>query len=342
MSQPQTSISIIIPVYGVTLYVERCLRSVINQTYKGPLECIVIDDCGPDDSMDKVQRLIDDYTGDIEFRIITHEKNKGLSEARNTGIRAAKGEYLYFLDSDDEISIYTMELMAAKVAEHPGVDMVMADYYLPVPYDSNIKYHKGDYIEGLENCKKALLRPGLLPDYAHNKLIRKDFIIDKNLFFEPNLLHEDNLWKWILAKHVESIALLHHSLYIYYMNPSSILTTYNPKKWSDQTIIAKKKTDSIDPICSGEQIRHTLEFILNLDSALRYAYAGKKEYAGQIATLKDLATKLSKSNRKAMDFRSWLSILFFKLELNLPISVDNPLYWPIHRAAKMFASSPKP
>lgn len=342
MSQPQTSISIIIPVYGVTLYVERCLRSVINQTYKGPLECIVIDDCSPDDSMDKVQRLIDDYTGDIEFRIITHEKNKGLSEARNTGIRAANGEYLYFLDSDDEISIYTMELMAAKVAEYPGVDMVMADFYLAVPNDANIRYHKGNYIQGLKACKKALLRPGLLPDYAPNKLIRRDFIIDKNLFFEPNLLHEDNLWKWMLAKHVESIALIHHSLYIYYSNPLSIVNAYNPQKWKDRITIAQKKTDSIDSICTGQQIRHTLEFILNLDSVLRYAYAGKKEYPEQIAILKDLVTKLSKSNRKAMDIRSWLSILFLKLELNLPISVDNKLYWPIHRASKMFAASPTP
>ena len=75
--------------------------SVTNQTMTEGIECIIVDDCGPDNSMDIVRHFIDDYQGAISFHILKHEKNGGLSAARNTGIKAATGKYVYFLDSDD-------------------------------------------------------------------------------------------------------------------------------------------------------------------------------------------------------------------------------------------------
>ena len=102
MNQP--SVSIIIPVYNVEPYVEDCIRSVIRQTYGGKMECIVVDDCGTDNSMDVVERVIGEYNGPIPFRILHHEHNRGLSAARNTGMDAATGDYLFFLDSDDELT----------------------------------------------------------------------------------------------------------------------------------------------------------------------------------------------------------------------------------------------
>ena len=94
-------ISIIIPIYNAEKYIFRCIKSVMNQKISGfGIECILIDDCSQDDSILIANNIIDDYTGDIIFKMIRNETNKGLSASRNIGIQLSSGEYLFFLDSD--------------------------------------------------------------------------------------------------------------------------------------------------------------------------------------------------------------------------------------------------
>ena len=93
------TISILVPVYNVEPYIERCIRSIQEQTFKD-FECIVVDDCTPDKSMEIVYSIVQN---DSRFRIIHHEVNKGVGEARNTLIRNAEGEYVTFIDSDDYV-----------------------------------------------------------------------------------------------------------------------------------------------------------------------------------------------------------------------------------------------
>ena len=90
------SISIIIPIYNVEPYVEKCIKSVISQTYNGTIECIMVDDCSSDNSMAIVDKVITDYDGPILFKIIHHDRNRGLSAARNSGIEVATSDYLFF------------------------------------------------------------------------------------------------------------------------------------------------------------------------------------------------------------------------------------------------------
>ena len=97
------SVSIVVPVFGVEKYVGRCFDSVAAQTYP-LLECIFVDDCGTDASMRILRERIAAYRGHVRFRIVRHERNRGLSAARNTGADAATGEYVWFVDSDDFIS----------------------------------------------------------------------------------------------------------------------------------------------------------------------------------------------------------------------------------------------
>lgn len=120
-------VSVIIPVYQVSAYIERCLLSVMNQTFQN-IECIIVDDCSPDDSIDKCERLISSYNGPISFKILHHERNRGLSAARNTGTDAASGEYIFYLDSDDEITSDCIEILVAIVKNHPVVDVVIGNY----------------------------------------------------------------------------------------------------------------------------------------------------------------------------------------------------------------------
>lgn len=90
----EVKVSIIVPVYNVEKYVVRCIESIAAQTLSG-IEAIFVDDCGQDRSMELVRNFIDEYDGDIDFRIIRLDRNSGQSSARNCGIREARGEYIF-------------------------------------------------------------------------------------------------------------------------------------------------------------------------------------------------------------------------------------------------------
>ena len=119
-------VSIIIPVYNVSKYIERCLKSALDQTWKD-LEIILVDDCTPDDSMDIARSVLETSSRSNMVTILKHEKNRGLSAARNTGIRQAKGDYLYFLDSDDYLPVNSIELLADAAIRH-NVDFVIGEF----------------------------------------------------------------------------------------------------------------------------------------------------------------------------------------------------------------------
>lgn len=117
-------VSIIIPTYNVAPYIIECLESVASQTYQGVIECIVVDDCGTDESIPLAQEFIDSYNGNIKFRICHREKNGGLSAARNSGLFEAKGEFVYFLDSDDYITPNCIESLVEVAKHFPKVEIV--------------------------------------------------------------------------------------------------------------------------------------------------------------------------------------------------------------------------
>ena len=85
-------VSIIVPIYNVEKYVVNCIQSVMNQTYTGCIECILVDDYSPDDSIKLIENELKRYDGNVVFKILHHERNRGLSGARNTGIKASTGD----------------------------------------------------------------------------------------------------------------------------------------------------------------------------------------------------------------------------------------------------------
>lgn len=114
-------VSVIIPVYNVSPYIEECINSVISQTYTN-LEVIIVNDSSTDDSIEKVYNIINSYDGEISFSVLNHEKNSGLSVARNTGLDAASGEYVSFIDSDDYIMPILFEtLVSALLTEDESI-----------------------------------------------------------------------------------------------------------------------------------------------------------------------------------------------------------------------------
>ena len=297
-------ISIIIPIYNVEKYIEDCLLSVANQTLSDGLECILIDDCGKDNSVFIAENFIKSYSGSIHFVLIHHIHNKGLSAARNTGIKESHGQYVYFLDSDDEITPDCLEKMFSKIEKYGNVDLVQGfSYNTKEQVNTRSVHYDTEYTINRKKIKSFLLTYDGDIIGAQSRLIRKDFLFQYNLFFKEGIIHEDNYWTFFLAKYVTSMAFCPERAYYHRYNPESITGNVNVVKETIayKTIITDLSRN-IDPFMSGRQ----KELILNtLITALNnHFYENEKDKNNLINTFASQNTFLERV----------LLVLFFNLK----------------------------
>lgn len=224
-------ISIIVPIYNVQDYIGRCLDSIICQECNEyALECIIVNDCSPDDSIRIVKRRLDDYNGKIDFKIINHQKNEGLSAARNTGIRSSSGDFVFFVDSDDRLESDALKTLVDSLNsedKNSQVDVVMGNSFLCKNGKQAMVFETGDpvlYENNDETALKNLLNRNILHT-AWNKLIRLDFLLKYNIFFEKGIIDEDLLWSYYVFLYARSVLVVPSVTYIYEDNPSSIMNT---------------------------------------------------------------------------------------------------------------------
>ena len=226
-------VSIIIPVYNVATFIVRCLQSVVIQKGVADMELLLVDDCGTDNSIELAETFLKDCKG-VNYKVLHHNQNRGLSAARNTGLKAAKGEYVYFLDSDDALSDMAIERLL-KPLEREKYDMVIGNY-VTEPFQGNqsmLLLPDGEVI-GNESILQTYAQ-GLW--YAWNKLCRRDFLIQNQLYFEEGLLHEDVIWTFMVACKATSMYVVNQSTYIYSIRQASIMTGMTIEK--DVTIYIK-------------------------------------------------------------------------------------------------------
>lgn len=230
------TISLIIPVYEVSAYIERCLKSVIKQTYNH-FECILVDDASPDDSIAKCERIIAEYDGPIQFRILHHEQNRGLSAARNTGIDAATGDYILFIDSDDLISNDCVEKLMAPVLKDNTIEMVLGEklrFSDEGLFDMRNKswQHQEDLSsqEAVRNTYLDVKRH--LSTAAWNKLTSRSFINRHHLRFMEGLIWEEVLWSFFEMKYLNHMYIIPDITYYYYQRPGSICSGTKKEKLS--------------------------------------------------------------------------------------------------------------
>lgn len=219
-------ISIIIPLYNVEKYVVRCLDSVLAQDYLGKIECILIDDCSKDDTRSVVNEYLEKKNNcPISFSIITHERNQGVSAARNDGTMSAEGDYIFYLDSDDYIYPYTISLMADEIIRHPGIDLVTGDYADSNGHKTyrNINtYKRNQFTTDKKWIQYQFLHMDAeLPITSTNKLINKDFINRYRIKFISAVIHEDNHWLYQVLNHIGSLAFVFEPTYYRYYNELS-------------------------------------------------------------------------------------------------------------------------
>lgn len=218
-------LSIIVPFYNVEKYIEQCIRSLYDQDIpQEEYEVICVDDCSPDGSRGKIEDLRD-KNGYANLTIICHERNKKLGGARNTGLKAAKGEYIWFVDSDDYIIPNCLSKLLTE-AEVNDVDMLQFDYQTvvgdlvrpyPVSYEDKNIYTGAEFVVDESHACWFQRIP-----MAWLKLHKRKFLLENSLWFVEDAMYEDtdlSLYMFTLAKRVKHINL---APYCYRNNPEAV------------------------------------------------------------------------------------------------------------------------
>ena len=208
--------SIIIPVYNVEDYLEKCLDSAISQTLKD-IEIIVVND----ESTDNSPHIIHTYAKKDPRIVVIDQENRGLGGARNSGIEAARGEYLFFLDSDDYIASETLETLCHHAKEY-DLDMVVFNY-TKVDERGNpiITTDFGNTILSRDEAFRKILSLKTSP-MACNKLYKKYLFADFNIRYPEKFLHEDINIAYKLGWHAEKVGFVDKSFYYWLTRTGSI------------------------------------------------------------------------------------------------------------------------
>ncbi len=252
----EIKVSIIIPVYNVAAYVEECIQSVLNQDYED-MEVIIVDDCGTDNSMELVWKTITGTTRTVY--ILEHKYNKGLPAARNTGIRQATGDYIFFLDSDDWIEPYCISSLVIEAQRYPNAEILVGSTKaVPERYCLDDILNRTDlkeYYDDRKVIKKLMLDTTRYPFGVWNKLIKLEWLLKHNLLMREGFMHELN-WTFYAAKYTSCIVFYKKITHYYRYNPNGICSTTSIQKWAESMyIVVKDMICHIDIHCLFSQLR---------------------------------------------------------------------------------------
>lgn len=208
-------VSLIIPVYNVENYIEKCLDSVVNQTLKD-MEVIVVNDGSTDLSKQKIEKYLTKYPW-IKY---LEKENGGLSDARNYGMHHATGEYMAFLDSDDYVENTMYEEMY-NIGKKEDADIVECDFIWEYPNK------KREDIGVIYNSKKEMIEKARV--VAWNKLIKREILEKTNIKFPVGLRYEDMEFFYKLVPYINKVSFVKKSMVHYVQRANSIANTQNTR-----------------------------------------------------------------------------------------------------------------
>lgn len=216
-------ISVIIPVYKVEAFLDKCVESVVNQSYTN-LEIILVDDGSPDNC----PKMCDEWAKKDNRIKVIHKPNGGLSDARNAGMKVASGEYIAFLDSDDWVENNMIEILYNEtIASNSdivacGVRMVW-DGDCP---DRNLTNMCGKKIfNSTEDAMRSLIQEMCILQTVWNKLYKRNVI--ENIFFPVGKINEDEFWTWRAIANSNRVVFVDMPLYNYLQRSGSIMRNGN-------------------------------------------------------------------------------------------------------------------
>lgn len=268
-------ISVIIPVYKVEAYLDECLRSVLGQTYPH-LEIILVDDGSPD----RCGAMCDAWAAkDSRIKVI-HKKNGGLSDARNTGLDIATGDYISFVDSDDWIEPQFCETLLAALQKE-GADVCACSIRSCFPDRAELWGCPSYAVTTPVETLAMLYRDTAYPVSAWNKLYRRE--LWDGLRFPVGKLCEDAFTTYLLVHRARKIVQLPQALYGYRIRPDSIMTSsFTPKKldeeeaWRCNYLFAREHYPSVAKSAFDFYLQRVNVLLHTIPKEQRHTY--QKEY----------------------------------------------------------------
>ena len=294
-------VSVIVPVYNVEKYIEKCLQSLTNQTLQD-IEIIIVNDGSKDNS----KKIVESFMEKFPQKIIYLEKtNGGLSDARNYAIPYATGEYIAFLDSDDYIEVDMYEKMY-EIAKKENSDLVECDFYWEYP--KKIKEDVGQvYYDKKEMLEKVRV-------VAWNKLIRKSILEKTKIIFPKGYRYEDVEFTYKLIPHLNKVSFLKKPCIHYVQRDNSISNSQNERTKEifdvlDNVIKYYKENDYYEEY--KQQLEYVYTRFLLCSSLLRMCKIKDKQIRKELLcdTWKNLNSKFPEwKKNKILKNKGWKNI----------------------------------
>lgn len=307
------TLSIIIPLYNVEKYIEKCLLSCIKQeeaTLGVDYEVVLVNDGSPDRSAQIAAALIKDKPG---CRLINQE-NKGLGGARNTGLKEAVGDYIWFVDSDDWIAPDAVAIILAAISKADNPDILM--FRAADVEGENLKIRQKEVENELTaHSGMDIFNQGGLQTCAPFQIIKKSLLTDNQLQFSEGLFHEDNEFMPKLAYLAQTVYQINDVLYFIFHNPHSITHTSNPRKAFDLIKVCMK----LDSFLQAHQFdsnstAHFSKFIcVSLNNAIHQMASQPSEIRRDFDSELNKHSHLISHFRKSKSPRYLFEYLFFKV-----------------------------
>lgn len=233
-------ISIVVPVYNVEKYLKECINSLLEQDFRGQYEIICVNDGSTDSSL----QVLKEYEKSNEKIVLINQKNKGLSAARNTGLKNAKGKYVMFIDSDDYLKNPKVLSLLYDEIEKNDLDFVVADF--EYDYEEKVKNYRIKRSQAIKN--KIMIgrdfydlgiKTKSIMSVVWNKLYKKEFLEKNNLFFYEGIFYEDMEFTpraYYLAKRVKYVDEV---IIMYRQREGSITSNINAEKLDSYLAVAE-------------------------------------------------------------------------------------------------------
>ena len=298
--EKQALISIIVPVYNVVEYLENCVRSVLNQTY-ATWELLLIDDESTDGSSQLCDKLA---ASDSRIRVI-HSSHGGPGPARNAGLAAAHGEFVYFIDSDDWIEPDTLEVMLNAMYAH-DVDVVGCGVFFEYPsHTKTVSYVKSDCVLSREEVLQMIIT-GQLPSYLWMLLLRRPVVQEP---FAELPCYEDYAtgYKWI--SHARRAAMLTTAKYHYVQRQGSILHTARKDKFLLEVLIDRHKYIKSHQLLNETDNRaNTVRNMLKLAKDFSRKPVSNEEKVQFVSQIRDVLPKYLPATFRQLGLKRWLRL----------------------------------
>lgn len=309
-------ISIIVPVYNVERYLKRCIESLLNTNLSsGEFEILLINDGSTDNSGD----ICNEYDQKYENIKAYHKENGGLSDARNFGVLKAKGNYLAFVDSDDFV-IKDAYKPLLKTAIDNEAEIVVGDAYKYIDQNNvKLKFKKRDnnkIIQDGESFLVSSLKEETMSMSVVLGIYKREYIVNKNLFFHKGLLHEDELWTPNTFLNAKKVIYINHSFYFHYEREGSITQSKDKTKNALDLIYICYKLDDIYNQVEDKKSKRILKDYLCM-LYLNAVYIGKlhiSKYSNRIDNKFPV--------RHAYRFKNILKSIIFLMNKNLYFQIN--------------------